>query len=241
MNKTLLLILIFKISPFNSILSQDYTLPEFTDRIEHFYWVDTIDSNQIKYFDNGNIKVKYTRDENNNKVRNQYYENGNLKYVVKVKQVYRRDTTMMFDYDTYDETLEFHTGYGDMAYGTYEEYYYYHNSNHPIIKTQGQYENGYKTGKWTYHNHSGHIQTTIYTFIDGDLSGPFISYYPSYKFSEAKIKIKGNYKKVNMNSLFYYDIDNPEIIKEDIIRRVGDWELYDNLGNLIEVVNYSQK
>ena len=236
-----MLIFIFECIICKSIISQDYTLPKFTDRIEHFYWADTIDSNQIVYFENGNIKVKYTRDENNNKVRNQYYENGNLKYLVKVKQFYRTDTTTIFDYDTYDETLEFHNGYGDMAYGDYEEYYYYHNSNNPIIKTQGKYEKGYKTGEWIYHDHSGLTQTTIYNFSGGTLSGLCIKYYPSPKFEKAKIKIKGNYGKVYMPRPYWFDINSSEIIKENIIRRVGEWEYYDIHGNLIEVVNYIQK
>lgn len=241
MKKTILFIFVLTFYCSNELIAQDYDLPKFDDYIQHVYWPDTLDSNQIEYFDNGNIKIKYIRDENNKKVRNQYYENGKLKYIVKVKQLFRIDSTVTFDFDTYKEILHVHKGYRDLPDGAYEEYQYYGNSTTPKIKTTGQFENGFKTGQWIYHKHAGSIQSTVYTFSSGELSGPYIVYYPSSNFEDAKVKYHGQYKKISMTYPYWNNQHGSANVKKDYVRRVGEWLHYDLHGKLIEVVEYNQK
>ncbi|MBZ4422504.1 toxin-antitoxin system YwqK family antitoxin [Myxococcus sp. RHSTA-1-4] len=66
-------------------------------------------------------------------------------------------------------------GEGQVAHGTYVEY-------HPNGKkaTQGQFENGFKVGVWTFYDEAGNKRSTA-EFSRGDWHGQRVMYFPNGK------------------------------------------------------------
>jgi hypothetical protein len=231
-------VFIFIVGTFLSVsgLSQDYDLPTIGKYDpEKYFWEENTIEYQKEYWPNGSEKLMYENLENGKKLRQEYYPNGNRKIKVEVTQVYANDTTYFWDERNYAEIIQIRKGIIDVLSG---EYYEYDIDGNEI--TKGGYHKNNKFGRWEtiYSREDSLPVRKIATYNEeGELDGEYIEYYP---FFQNKIKIRGEYKPMDVfrcQLKLHSSIDKPRKIR--IERRVGDWIYYDLDGEVIEVVKYT--
>ena len=222
--------------------SQDYLLPKFGETIERYYWDSREDSIQIKYWPNGNTKVKYETINDKYKWRYDYNENGSIKFKWKIFQTFATDTTTVFDYDTFDETISIQRGLRDIPDGDFTSYYYAHQSNIPEIKETGYYRDGFKTGEWIKKEFNFGESKVKANFKEGKLNGLCTVYYSELTGFNDRVKYEGNYISVNLKFVEWNSHKRQfERVVRKVTRRTGNWIYYNELGDVIEIIEYNQK
>jgi hypothetical protein len=222
--------------------SQDYSLPEFGERIEMHYWSSKEDSLQIKYWSSGVPKVQYERINDQYKWRYDYNKDGTVRFKLKVRQSYMIDTITTLDIATYEEHITVERGIRDIPEGDFTAYHYFHQSTEPVIKETGFYHNGYKTGEWVKIEYSGGEKKMKANFEEGKLNGLFTLYYEKIAGLTERVKIQGNYGLVPIKTATWKTKTrqfDPYI--QSKIRRVGKWVYYNVIGEEVEVVFYDQQ
>lgn len=223
------------------MIGQDYELPKMKDyQMYSYYWNDTINENQIAYWDNGVKRVDYLNLENGTKLKREYYYEGRLKIEVIVIQYFKIDTVCFIDVDTEEEITEINIGYTDIPNGSYKEYHKPNYSNHDIVKTFGQYKNGKMVGLWS-SKHGGLNYTVTANFNSkGQLEGEFCQYYSNYKNPLKEIKIKGKYARIKTKRYLKDYTLNKYVVEEIVLcRRIGKWEFFDKDGRILETTIYA--
>ncbi len=223
--------------------SQDYSLPEFGERIEMYYWSSKEDSLQIKYWSSEVPKVQYERINDQYKWRYDYNKDGTVRFKLKVRQSYMIDTITTLDIATNEEHITVERGIRDIPEGDFTAYHYFHQSTEPVIKETGFYDNGNKTGEWVKIDYSyGTGKKMRANFEEGKLNGLFTLYYEKIAGLTERVKIQGKYGLIPIKAAIW----NTETRQFDAqiqsrIRRVGKWVYYNELGEEVEVVLYDQK
>lgn len=118
----------------------------FYPEIGQQYWKDSTTINQVRYWDNRKINIKYENLKKNMKKRIEYDDSGNLIREAFVKQKLAVDTLNSYHPDTYENVIDIKSGYVDILNGPITEYFPY--QSEIIIRLQGQYKENLKIGIW---------------------------------------------------------------------------------------------
>ncbi len=126
------------------------------------------------------------------------------------------------------------SGYCDVLHGAYNEQEKY--------KITGKFNNDSQVGEWTEQLPNNIL--AVATFKKGRLDGPYFEYYYNYKNPRADILWKGQYSVVEYT---YAEVAEnsmrPAGKQVEMVQsvRIGNWEHYDIIGQLLEIVAYNWK
>jgi hypothetical protein len=150
-------------------------------KIPNYDWQDTIVSNQIKFWKNGNVKTSYSLNGNNTKARKDFNDNNELIREMIVKQVYRCDTTWIIDPVKLESEIKIRKCFVDSFISLIH-------IKEPQIMIKGQYENNKKVGSWFFKEKDRIVKIQ---FDKGKIQKNYTEYYLNSDFKELKVKSKG--------------------------------------------------
>jgi len=228
------LIYIILLLAVNNLLCQDYELPKMSEyESDNYIWPDSITENQVEYWDNGNVKIKYQDIDNHKKIRKEYTYEGKLKLTVEINQKHTIDTICILNVNTGMMEYSFNVGYMDVPDGKYLEYRISSDRNKGYPITIGQYAKGKRYGKWIHENQTNNCKEEAHYNINGYLEGEYIKYYSRYHTdvmmsNNEIIKWKGQFGLVS----------DSEPNRNSKTERIGTWTLLDTMGKVIGRITY---
>ncbi len=191
-------------------------------------WNDTSLDRQIRFWPNGSTKIANKVVEGQ-LLRFQYYENGDLQLIFRIKQYRQIDTVMVYDIETAEGHIErIEKIFGDIPDGDYKVYF---PGGKP--KIMGTYQEYIPVGTQTEYWENGDIKSITNYNSKGQKFGIYEEYYEN-----GKLKQLGEYYvKEVVRKEKCYDAETFKAFEcekiEEIESKSADWKYYDISGNII--------